>query len=202
MSKIIAMVAGAAGVGLLAATWVVTQNRAGEECAGTAIATNAIGGPFELVSETGETVTETDVITEPALVYFGYTFCPDVCPIDNMRNAQAVDLLAEQGHAVTPVFVTVDPERDTVEVVRDYTENFHEKMIGLTGSPEQVKAAADAYRVVYGKADNDPEYYLVDHSVFTYLVLPDSGFADFFRREDGPEAMAERVACILDARQD
>ena len=199
MSKAIAVVAGVAGLGLLGATYVVTQGRSTTDCPGTAVATDSIGGPFELVSETGAVVTQADVISEPALIYFGYTFCPDVCPIDNMRNAQAVDLLAEQGHSVTPVFITVDPERDTVDVVRSYTDNFHDKMIGLTGSAEQVAEAAGAYRVVYGKADSDPEFYLVNHSVFTYLVLPETGFAEFFRREDGPEAVAERVACILDA---
>ena len=187
------------GAAAVAGVLALQYREAGGSCSATAVAGGAIGGPFELVDETGQTVTESDVITGPTLIYFGYTFCPDVCPIDNQRNAIAVDLLAERGHEVTPVFITVDPARDTVDVVRDYTENFHEKMIGLTGSAEQVAGAASAYRVLYNaRVDEDPEYYLVDHSVFTYLTLPETGFAEFFRREDSPEVMADRVACILD----
>ena len=159
-----------------------------------------IGGPFTLVDETGATVTETDVITEPTLIYFGYTFCPDVCPLDNMRNAQAVEILEERGTRVTPVFITIDPERDTVERVADFTDNFHDRMIGLTGTPEQVRAASQAYRTYYQKQDTDDEFYLVDHSVSTYFVTPEDGFVDFFGRSETPEEVAERVQCLLDSR--
>ncbi len=151
-----------------------------------------------MVDETGAIVTDAEVITQPSLLYFGYTFCPDVCPIDSARNAIAVDILAEDGKAVTPIFVTVDPARDTPEVVRDYADNFHDNMIGLTGSAEQVAAAAKAYRVVFSRADDDPEYYLMNHSAFTYFVTPKDGFVSFFRREASPEAMAETVGCYLD----
>lgn len=161
----------------------------------------AIGGPFELVSETGETVTDKEVIDQPALIYFGYTFCPDVCPIDVARNAQAVEILEERGEMVKPVFISVDPKRDTPEVVDDFTANLHPRMLGLTGSPEQVKAASQAYRTYYNAQDSgDDEYYLVDHSTMTYLVFPETGFADFFRRDASAEEMADRVQCFLDAR--
>src|SRR6056297_2340874 len=93
-----------------------------------------IGGPFELVSETGETVTDADVITQPSLLYFGYTFCPDVCPLDNARNAIAVEILEERDRMVTPVFISIDPERDTPELLADFTDNMHPRRIGLTGS--------------------------------------------------------------------
>lgn len=158
-----------------------------------------IGGPFTLVSETGETVTDADVITKPTLIYFGYTFCPDVCPLDTVRNADAVDLLKEDGHDVLPVFISVDPERDTPQVVADFTENLHPEMLGLTGSPEQVAAASKAYRTYYRKQDGDPDYYLVDHSTFSYLVLPEHGFVEFFRRELSPEQMAQEAACFIEA---
>lgn len=161
----------------------------------------AIGGPFELVSETGETVTDKEVIDQPALIYFGYTFCPDVCPIDVARNAQAVEILEERGEMVKPVFISIDPERDTPEAVDDFTANLHPRMLGLTGSPEQVKAASQAYRTYYNAQDGeDDEYYLVDHSTMTYLVFPETGFADFFRRDVSAEEMADRVQCFLDAR--
>lgn len=169
-----------------------------EECRKGAVAGD-IGGPFELVNGKGETVTDNDVITEPSLVYFGYTFCPDVCPFDAARNADAVDLLAEQGYSVTPVFISIDPARDTPEAVSDFAANLHDKMIGLTGSEEQVKAASKAYRTYYRAQEAKDDYYLVDHSTFTYLVLPEHGFVEFFRRDDTAEAMAKRTACFIDA---
>jgi protein SCO1/2 len=178
---------------------VTQKGDTAEPCGGTTVAGGAIGGPFELVDETGRTVTDADVITEPTLIYFGYTFCPDVCPLDSARNAAAVDILAEQGISATPLFISIDPARDTVDVVREYTDNFHPKMIGLTGSDAQVAAASQAYRTVYSKQDDDPEYYLMQHSTFTYLVMPDVGFVDFFRLENSPEEVASRAACFVDA---
>ena len=201
MTRLTAILAGIATLALLGVTWAVTLGRGGDasSCFGSTVAGGDIGGPFTLVNGDGQTVTDADVITEPTLIYFGYSFCPDVCPIDNARNAQAVDLLAEDGYSATPVFITIDPARDTPQVMGDYVQNFSDKMIGLTGSEEQVKAAADAYRVFYSRGDDDPDYYLMNHSVFTYLVMPDTGFATFFRREDPPELVAEQVACAIDA---
>lgn len=157
-----------------------------------------IGGPFTLVNEDGKTVTDKDVITGPTLIYFGYTFCPDVCPLDNARNAEAVDLLAKKGYDVTPVFISIDPKRDTPQVLREFTTAFSPKMIGLTGSPAQVKAASHAYKTYYKIEDPTKKYYLIDHSTFTYLVFPKIGFADFFKRDETPAEMAKRVACFID----
>ena len=186
--------AAAAALGLY--VWQ-SQNASYDPCGNTAIAGSTIGGPFELVSETGETVTDADVITGPTLVYFGYTFCPDVCPIDSARNAYAADLLAEQGLELGTAFITIDPRRDTVEVVGDYTDNFHDDMIGLTGTPEQVKAASQAYKTYYRAHDDDPDYYLVDHSTQTYLMFPETGLATFFKRESTAEEVAEISACFI-----
>lgn len=205
MQRVAAIAAFAAVVGLSAGVWYVTQRPAADDrfaaCRTSQVAggQDQIGGPFTLVDSTGATVTDKDVITRPSLVYFGYTYCPDVCPFDTARNAEAVDLLAERGIDVTPVFISIDPERDTPEVVGDFVSNLHDRMIGLTGSAEQVKAASQAYRTYYRKQEGDPEYYLVDHSTFTYLVLPEAGFVDFFRREVTPEQMADRVACFIKA---
>ena len=168
-------------------------------CAEGRIAGGSVGGPFELVDGNGRTVTDTDIITQPSLVYFGYTFCPDVCPFDVARNAVAVDILDGQGIDTAPVFVTVDPERDTPDVVSEFADAYHPKMIGLTGSSEQVKAAADAYRVYFKKQDSGGEDYLVDHTTFTYLMFPGNKFADYFRRDATPEDMARRVACFVEA---
>ena len=159
----------------------------------------AIGGPFTLVSETGQTVTDRDVLDKPALVYFGYTFCPDVCPLDASRNAEAVEILAEMGLDVRPVFISIDPDRDTPEVLAEYTDYLHPEMLGLTGSAEQVKAASQAYRTYYRKHDSEDEFYLVDHSVFTYLMLPGTGFAEFFGRDVPATDMAARSACFIRA---
>ena len=204
MTRVYAFAAAAATAALLGGVWVATQFTGDgdqfAQCRTTQIAGGAgtIGGPFELLNAKGETVTEKDVITEPALIYFGYTFCPDVCPLDASRNAEAVDVLTERGQSVTPVFISIDPERDTPEVVGDYAFNLHEKMIGLTGSPEQVKAASKAYKTYYKKQDGDPEYYLVDHSTFSYLVLPEHGFVEFFKRDETPEQMADKIGCFID----
>ena len=158
----------------------------------------SIGGPFTLISETGKTVNDTDVFSKPTLVYFGYTFCPDVCPMDTARNADAVDLLKTLGYDVGSAMISIDPERDTPEVMAEYTDYLHPEMIGLTGSPEQVKAVSQAYRTYYRKQPSEDEYYLVDHSTFTYLVLPEHGVVEFFRREVEPDAMAKSTACFID----
>ena len=200
MTKMYAALAAAAVVGLLGGTalyiFLQQDGDAFAQCRGGQVGGGDIGGPFTLVDQTGATVTDADVLTKPSLVYFGYTFCPDVCPLDAARNAEAVDILEEMGFDVTPVFISIDPERDTPEVMAEYSENLHPKMVGLTGSPEQVRAASQAFRTFYRKQDGDPEFYLVDHSTFTYLTMPGIGFVDFFRREETAVQMAERVACF------
>lgn len=185
-------------------TWLLTRS-AGQgdqfaQCRSSSIAGGvaAIGGPFELLNKDGETVTDADVITEPSILYFGYTFCPDICPMDLMRNAETIDVLAERGISTTPVFISIDPERDTPEVVGDFAYYTHEKAIGLTGSLEQVQAASKAYKTYFKKQEGDPDYYLVDHSTFSYLVLPEHGFVEFFRRDDTPQQMAETVSCFVE----
>lgn len=197
-----AILAVVAGLGL--SLGLMTIGRSGDPfgpCRTTAVAggTASIGGPFTLLSESGDTVTDRDVITKPSLVYFGYTFCPDVCPLDTVRNADAVELLASRGYDVLPVFISVDPMRDTPEVLDDFTANIHPDMLGLTGTPDQIKEAAAAYAAYYRVHESEDEFYLVDHSTFTYLVLPELGFVEFFRRDIPEEVLADRVACFLDA---
>jgi protein SCO1/2 len=208
MVRLAAISAGVALVALIGGIWYVSMPSGGGDdkyasCRSTTVAggTDTIGGPFTLVNSQGETVTDEDVITKPSLLYFGYTFCPDVCPLDTVRNAEAVDLLAEQGYEVTPVFISIDPNRDTPEAVGDFAANLHENMIGLTGSEEQVQAASQAYRTYYRRQPGDDEYYLVDHSTFSYLVMPEDGFVEFFRRDLTPQQVAERAACFLDVAE-
>ena len=203
MNKILAICAVVVAVGFVAISYVMGLNGDGDDkyaqCKNSAVAGgDNLGGPFELVNAEGQTVTDADVITEPSLLYFGYTFCPDVCPLDVARNASAVDVLAERGMSVTPVFISIDPARDTPEVVGDFADNMHPKMIGLTGSPEQVKAASEAYHTYYKAHDAEDEFYLVDHSTFSYLVMPGEGFVDFFRRDVTPDQMADKIGCFID----
>ena len=169
----------------------------------TAGGAGSIGGPFTLVDENGSTVTSEEVIDQPSLLYFGYTFCPDVCPLDNSRNAEAIEILENGGRMVKPVFISIDPERDTPEILRDFTDNLHPRMVGLTGSMEQVRAASQAYRTYFKKQEpeaGNEDYYLVDHSTFSYLVFPGEGLVELFRRDMAHEEMADRIGCFLDAR--
>lgn len=187
----------------LVAIYAISTNETGDRfapCRGGAVGGGSIGGPFTLTDENGRRVTDKDVLTEPSLVYFGYTFCPDICPADTARNAEAVDALEEMGYEVTPVLISVDPARDTPEVLKEWTDYIHPRMIGLTGTPEEIAAVAKEYRTYY-KAPENPtdEFYTVDHMTQTYLMLPDHGFVDFFTRDATPQDIAERSACFIDA---
>jgi len=163
-----------------------------------ASAGSTIGGPFTLVNGDGQTVTDSDVFTKPSLLYFGFTNCPDVCPVDNARNAAAADILAKSGIDVTPVMISIDPARDTPPVMKDYTAHFSDSMIGLTGSPAQVMAVSKAYKTYYRKIGTGDDYEM-DHSTYTYLVLPKFGFVEFFRRNTTPADMAKSVGCFVRA---
>jgi len=189
-----------AGAGLIAMVFLSNgSQQAGVGSCGSSAVAGDLGGPFTLVNGDGETVTSEQVITEPTLIYFGYTYCPDVCPLDVDRNAAAVELLEAQGKSVKPVFITIDPARDTPEVVRDFAQAMHPRMVGLTGNAEQIAAASKAYRTFYKAHPPVDGEYLVDHSTFSYLVTPEQGFVEFFRRELTPEQLADKIGCFVDA---
>lgn len=195
--------------GLLAAMlgalgFMVWQGSTGDrfaQCRGTAIAggAGALGGPFELVDHTGRTVTDADIVTMPTILYFGFTFCPDVCPLDSARNAEAVEILEARGIRAQPVFISIDPPRDTPEVLAEFVQVFHPRMIGLTGSAEQVRGAARAFRVFYQAQPAVDGWYLVDHSTHSYLVLPGHGFVEVLPRSLTSGQVADRVACFAQA---
>ncbi|MDH3240008.1 MAG: SCO family protein [Alphaproteobacteria bacterium] len=155
-----------------------------------------IGGPFNLIDHTGKPVTDTDFRGRSMLIYFGYTFCPDVCPTELQTVARAMELLGDKGKNVVPVFITVDPARDTVAVMRDYVAAFHPRMVGLTGSAEQVKAVAKEYKVYSRKAPGTSEGtkdYLVDHTSLLYLVSADGKVKALFKGGTQPEALAKEL---------
>ncbi len=205
MTKIYAGVAVGAVAALLGGSlWFVFANRAGDtfaDCRTGQVAGGAIGGPFTLVNSKGDTVTEAQVLNKPALVYFGYTYCPDVCPMDMARNVEAVDILEERGFEVTPVFISIDPERDTPEVMGEYVANLHPRLVALTGTPDQTKAASLAYKTFFEKQPSEDEFYLMNHSTFTYLMLPGVGFVDFFKRDLMSDQLADSVSCFLGASE-
>jgi len=158
----------------------------------------ALGGPFNLIDEHGQPVTERDFAGRWMLVYFGYTFCPDVCPTELGVMATAMDAMGAAGDQVVPVFISVDPERDTPEHLADYVSRFHPRMRGLTGSAEQVAEVARRYRVYYARVQR-PEMtdYLMDHSSFIYLVGPEGRVRSLFRPGTEPEAIAAAVKAQL-----
>jgi len=154
-----------------------------------------VGGPFELTDQTGRARTERDFRGKLMLVYFGFTFCPDICPTDLQAIGLALDKLGKDGESVQPLFITVDPARDTAEHLAQYVPMFHPRLIGLTGSAEAIRKAADAYKVYYakiplGKAADD---YTVDHTAFIYLMDRDGNYLGFFP----PGTSADRMVEII-----
>ncbi|MEQ9638525.1 MAG: SCO family protein [Alphaproteobacteria bacterium] len=164
-----------------------------EKGAGVAL----IGGPYELVDQTGRVVTEQTDAGKLRLIYFGYTYCPDVCPTELSVMSQALDLLGEDAAEVQPIFITIDPQRDTPAQMAEYVQHFYPSMLGLTGSPEQVAAAAKTYRVYYAKGPGDDEDYLMDHSSFIYVMGRDGSYLAHFGPNTAPETMAEQLRKLL-----
>jgi protein SCO1 len=204
MTRLIVLFSAAAVlVGIAAGAWLAFVGGGDDRfaaCRRTSVAggTADIGGPFTLTDTAGERVTAAEVIDRPTLVYFGYSFCPDVCPFDVSRNAAAADLLAERGIDVGQVFITVDPARDTPEALAAFAGNIHPDLVGLTGSEEDIAEAANAYRVYYRRGGGEGDFYLMDHSTFTYLMAPEAGFLEFFPSDAPPEVVADSAACFIE----
>jgi protein SCO1 len=159
-----------------------------------------IGGPFVLTDQNGKIRTEADFYGKLALVYFGFTYCPDVCPTDLAQMALAVEQLGQAGEMVQPVLITVDPERDTPEHLREYLSAFHPRFVGLTGDATAIRAAARAYRVYYQKVAWDGgSNYTVDHSAFMYLIGRDGGYLGFFPPGTPAERLTETIRTQLSA---
>ena len=153
-----------------------------------------VGGPFSLVDQTGRRVTEKDFAGKALLVNFGYTFCPDVCPTELAAMTAAIDQLGDAAKRVQPLFITIDPTRDTVAQLALYHQNFHPSFAMLTGSEDEIARAARAYRVYYKKADSQSATeYLMDHSALVYLMGPDGRFLTHFTPQTTPEQMAAEI---------
>lgn len=153
-----------------------------------------IGGPFALTDQTGKRVTEQDFRGKFMLIYFGFVFCPDACPTALTNMTDAIEALGPAGEDVTPVFITVDPERDTVEVLKDYAEAFHPRLKALTGSMEEITKVAKEYRIYFKKAaETAPGEYQVDHASIVFLMNRDGRYVTHFTHMTLPDQMAAEI---------
>lgn len=169
----------------------------------------SIGGPFELVDEHGKMFTQDNLLGRWTLVYFGFTMCPDICPAELTKISEALEILQKHGHNIssaenaklTPLFISVDPERDTPERSAEYARGFHDSFNGVSGTLDQVKNTAKQYRVYYSKDETPGEDYLVDHSIITYLMDPEGNFVEFYGKNTTSTEMAARIEAKMLARR-
>ncbi|KAI1315715.1 Cu-binding protein [Mortierella claussenii] len=157
-----------------------------------------IGGPFSLINQDGNRTTNDDFKGRYMLIYFGFTNCPDICPEELDKMAEVLDVVnadPEIGNVITPIFITCDPQRDTVPEVKEYVKDFHKDLVGLTGSMEEIARVAKAYRVYFSKPPKvaEGEDYLVDHSIFFYLMSPEGEFVDCYAKDHTAEHVSKSV---------
>lgn len=159
----------------------------------------AVGGPFTLTDHTGRRVSDRDFRGQYILVYFGFTFCPDVCPSGLQVMAAALDQLGPKAEKITPIFISVDPERDTPEQLAQYVPSFHPRLVGLTGTPDEIQDVTKAYRVYYRKVKDEKSTaeYTIDHTSIIYLMSPDGEFIAHFTHATPASAMAEKLEKVL-----
>jgi cytochrome oxidase Cu insertion factor (SCO1/SenC/PrrC family) len=165
---------------------------AGRDGQGSGIA--RIGGPFTLVDHDGQPRSEKDFAGRLMLIYFGYSYCPDVCPTALQVMSSALQILGPKASKIQPIFITIDPARDTPAHLKEYVANFFPGMVGLTGSEDAIKKAADSYRVYFRKAnDGDTTEYLMDHSSIVFLMGPDGAYRTHFTHQTPPAKMADVI---------
>ncbi|MGH6804926.1 MAG: SCO family protein [Methyloceanibacter sp.] len=182
-----------------AAALLLTRGASGPNVTTTGKA--LIGGPFALVDQHGKTVTDRDFRGRHMLVFFGFTHCPDICPAELQVIAASLDELGPKAEEVVPIFVTLDPERDTPEVMADYVKNFGSRFVGLTGSPEAIAETAKTYRVAFSKFENKDavgdDNYSIDHSAFVYLMGRDGEYITHFNYGAPAAKMTESLRRYL-----
>ena len=160
---------------------------------------SGLGGPIDLIDQNETTFSLEKQKASLSLLYFGYSYCPDICPDDLERNAYVKDMMDEQQLDINLVFITLDPSRDTTERLKDFSEYIHDSMIALTGSNEQIEGLKKAYGV-FGKSnkvDYEDQSYLVDHSTFSYLVNKNGEVLSYFNRRESPEKISEKIKCFF-----
>jgi cytochrome oxidase Cu insertion factor (SCO1/SenC/PrrC family) len=163
------------------------------------VGTPDVGGPFTMVDHSGQTVSEKTYLGKPMLLFFGFTYCPDVCPTELQVMAAALESMGDAGSEIQPIFVSIDPARDTPEVMKAYVENFGPRFIGLTGTAEQVGIMARAYKVFFEKQPNEaaPDQYLMDHSSTIYLMGADGKFLKHFSYTTDAAKLADGLRAAL-----
>jgi len=173
---------------IAAGYWLVSGGRIG-----STETADLVGGPFSLTDQTGATLSSEDLKGRYMMVFFGYTYCPDVCPTTLTVVTQALDMLEPAVRdKVEPVFITIDPARDTSAALAAYSQHFHEKIHYLTGTPEQIAEVAKAYRVFYQKVESEEfSDYLMDHSTVTYLMGPDGRYVSHYGFNSEPDEIAK-----------
>ena len=190
-------VIGAAAVGWLLADRLTADTGGGSS--GEAL----IGSEFALTDHRGKAVTDEDFAGKWQLVFFGFTYCADVCPTTLSDVSTVLAELGDDAEQVTPLFISVDPERDTPKVMAEYVANFDPRIVGLTGSPEQIKQAAQAFRAYYAKVEQEGQAdgYTMDHSAFLYLMSPEGEYAAHFSPSDEPAAIADEIRAYLEGEK-
>jgi protein SCO1/2 len=167
--------------------------------AGSATGKASIGGAFTLTDQNGNIATAADLKGKFSLVAFGFTFCPDVCPTTLSTMTEALNRIGDAADAIQPVFISVDPERDTPETMKQFASAFHPRLLALSGSPEQTREVTDAYKVYYYARKENPgdKNYLVDHSSFIYLMGPDGEYITHFSYSIPPSELAVKLSEIV-----
>jgi protein SCO1/2 len=185
---LVPLIALAIGLTALVAAAVLTLRPAGQEAR-----TSAVGGPFELVSHEGKTVTNKDFLGTPHLVFFGFTHCPDVCPTKLFEMSEVLRATGERGRNLRALFITVDPERDTPEVLKNYLGSFDQRIVGLTGDRAAVEAAIRAYRGFARKVDTKDGGYTMEHTSLVYLMDKNGRFIGSFNLDRPPAEAAQEI---------
>lgn len=183
----------------------MTKDRTGqqEEMAKVEVKTETqIGGGFTLIDQHDKTVQDTDFRDKIMLVFFGFTHCPDVCPVTMTVLTRTMELLGDKANQVAPIFITVDPERDTPKAMADFLTHFDQRIIGLTGTVEQIKQVSDAYKVYYAKNNAgdggaEPAEYNVDHSSYIYMMGKDGQFIKVFPHNVAEQEFARAIEAVL-----
>jgi protein SCO1/2 len=187
---VFALAIGLLTLGAAVAAFLLTR---GGESGGTRPSAAAIGGPFTLMDTTGKTVTDQTYRGKWLLIYFGYTFCPDACPTALSNMSVALKKVGSTAGSLQPLFITVDPKRDTVQVMSDYLKSFDPRIVGLTGTQAQIDNVAKAYRIYAAPQNANGGDYLVDHSAYLYLMDPQGRFVNVISGEASGDEMAERL---------
>jgi cytochrome oxidase Cu insertion factor (SCO1/SenC/PrrC family) len=196
--RLLIVVALAFAAGVLGALLLIRQSGGG---IGQVFTTGRalVGGPFTLTDHTGRRVTDADFQSRYMLIFFGFTHCPDVCPTALQTMAAALEKLGPKAEKLVPLFITVDPERDTPEALASYVKSFHPRLIGLTGSAAEIAAAAKAYRAYYTRAVDEKSSagYTMDHSTIVYLMAPGGAFVSHFTHTTTVESLTSALAKVL-----